>query len=172
MLLCVQVWPAMRVTGPDSLVSNRPLFLGTSGMEANSPVYGMWRITCSGEEAALQECTFERFLGTRYDYKCEERFYWWVGGWARWVGGWVGFPQSPRIGSGACMGLHPGYRRYAAGQHVPSCSTCNHTGTLHAGTCLRTTAQEWIHTTTTTTPGAVTSQPRPWRAACTVAPHE
>eukprot|EP00198_Chlamydomonas_reinhardtii_P004602 XP_001693938.1 predicted protein [Chlamydomonas reinhardtii] len=34
----VKVWPAMRVTGPDSLVSNRPLFLGTSGMEANSPV--------------------------------------------------------------------------------------------------------------------------------------
>ncbi|KAG2433805.1 hypothetical protein HXX76_008163 [Chlamydomonas incerta] len=72
----VKVWPALRDPAADSLSSNRPQFLGTSGAAADGPVYAMRRIRCSGQEAALQECAFERYPGTRYSYKCEERFYW------------------------------------------------------------------------------------------------
>ncbi len=50
--------------------------MGTSGTAADGRVYAMRRISCSGQEASLQECSFERFPSKRYVYKCEERFYW------------------------------------------------------------------------------------------------
>ncbi|KAG2446413.1 hypothetical protein HYH02_008407 [Chlamydomonas schloesseri] len=70
----VLVWPALRDAAPQQSPSSS--FMGTSGTAADGRVYAMRRISCSGQESSLQECSFERFPSNRYVYKCEERFYW------------------------------------------------------------------------------------------------